>query len=267
VLSFVPLALLLVGGFGLFFEDEEVRDRVIETVFEAVPLSAEADRARLEGAVRDALNNAGGLSPVSILLLVVAASGVMSALRHAINQAWDIHARPPLLRRKALDVVLVLGATLVLLLSLSITATERAERHFNDERRDGLLLGLLFDGLGDVLPYAFTAGAILGLYRLLPMERPRVREIWPGAVVATALLGVVKGTLELYFEHLADFGALYGSLGALMALLLFVYAAANVLVFGAEFASEWSRLPGDEEVARRVRATRTRLLDLVRRRG
>jgi len=44
-----------------------------------------------------------------------------------------------------------------------------------------------------------------------------------------------------------------------MALLLFVYAAAMVLLFGAEFASEWTRLPGDDaEVAREVRALRRR---------
>ncbi|MGZ6695462.1 MAG: hypothetical protein ACXVFL_07425, partial [Solirubrobacteraceae bacterium] len=58
--------------------------------------------------------------------------------------------------------------------------------------------------------------------------------------------------LELYFAHLADFGALYGSLGAFMALLLFVYAAALVLVFGAEFASEWARLPGDDAQVRAI---------------
>ena len=88
---------------------------------------------------------------------------------------------------------------------------------------------------------------ILFLYRVLPSPRPRTREIWPGAVVGALLLGVVREGLELYFEELSDFGALYGSLGALMALLVFVFAAANVLVFGAEFASEWSRLPAPEE--------------------
>ena len=56
----------------------------------------------------------------------------------------------------------------------------------------------------------------------------------------------MRGGLEFYFEHLADFGALYGSLGALMALLIFVYAVSLVLVFGAEYASEWSRLPDDD---------------------
>ena len=75
------------------------------------------------------------------------------------------------------------------------------------------------------------------------MAAAETREIWPGAVVAAALISVTRGGLELYFEYLADFGALYGSLGALMALLIFVYAVSLILVFGAEYASEWSRLP------------------------
>ena len=84
---------------------------------------------------------------------------------------------------------------------------------------------------------------ILFLYCVLPMQRQRLRDVWPGALVAVLLLALCARALELYFEHLADFGALYGSLGALMALLLFVYAPAMVLLFGAEFASEWTRLP------------------------
>jgi uncharacterized BrkB/YihY/UPF0761 family membrane protein len=72
-------------------------------------------------------------------------------------------------------------------------------------------------------------------------------------------------SLELYLGHLTDFGALYGSLGAFMALLLFVYAAALVLVFGAEFASEWARLPGDDaEVHRAVTAGAARARRLGR---
>ena len=110
VLSFVPLAMLLAGGFGLFFDDEEIRRRVVEAVFENVPLSQEADREQLKDAVGDALDNTGQLGPIAVLLLIAAASGVMGALRHAINEAWDIHTRPSLLRRKTLDVALVLGA-------------------------------------------------------------------------------------------------------------------------------------------------------------
>src|SRR3954470_13501758 len=72
VLSFVPLAMLLVGGFGLFFDDEDIRRRVIKAVFDNVPLSQDADRPRLQSAVHDALDNPGRLGPISIVLLIVA---------------------------------------------------------------------------------------------------------------------------------------------------------------------------------------------------
>jgi membrane protein len=253
VLSFVPLAMLLVGGFGLIFEDAEVRERVVQAVFDNVPLAQESDRERLERAVGDSLERVGNLGPVSVLLLLAAASGVMGALRHAINQAWDIETRPPLLRRKALDVALVLGATVILLFSISASATRRAEAVFDEDEDGGSrVVAALLDAIGDLLPFLFTAAVVLFLYRILPSPRPKVREIWPGAIVAAALISLVRGALDLYFDHLTDFGALYGSLGALMALLLFVYAVSLVLVFGAEFASEWSRLPDDDEEMRRL---------------
>ena len=51
-----------------------------------------------------------------------------------------------------------------------------------------------------------------------------------------------------------------------MALLLFVYAAAMVLLLGAEFASEWTRLPSEDEVSRELRDLRRKARGLLRRR-
>jgi len=148
----------------------------------------------------------------------------------------------------------------ILLLSLSLTATRRAAELLEDEETGGSIAAALLDAVGDVLPFIFVVIVIVFLYRVLPMERPKVRDIWPGALVAAALLAIVKGAMELYFEQLADFGAIYGSLGALMALLLFLFAASNVIVFGAEFASEWTRLPPDDEVRQTVRSAGGRVL-------
>jgi membrane protein len=235
LLSFIPLALLLVGAFGLVFDDEEVRERVVAMVFDHIPLARESDRDQLQRTIDDALESAGRLGPASIVLLLVAASGIMGALRHAINEAWDIHTRPPLLWRKLLDLALVVAGTLV------------------------LAAAALLDALGDALPWLLTGLVVLFLYRWLPDPRPKTREIWPGALVAVLLLELVRDALELYFEELSDFGALYGPLGALMALLVFVFAAANVLVFGAEFASEWSRLPPPDETRETVARGHARL--------
>src|SRR5215213_1042751 len=189
MLSFVPLALLLVAAFGIVFDDADVRSRVVKTVFENIPLSAEDDRARLEATVSDALRNAGRIGPFSVVLLIASGTGIMGALRHTINEAWDIHDRPPLLRRKALDLALVLGATIVLACSLAVTVTRRAAEVLDDEKGGGVLAWLL-DGLGDALPFVFTGLVILFLYCVLPMHRQRVRDVWPGALVAVVLLAI-----------------------------------------------------------------------------
>ena len=251
ILSFIPLVLLLAGAFGLVFDDAAVRERIIQTVFDNVPLASNGDRPKLERSVADALQQAGHLGIFTTLLLLVAASGVMGALRHSINEAWDIEERPPLLKRKALDLALVLGGTSILALSVSLTITHRLAGIVDDEAGGGWLAAALLELAGDLLPFAFVALGLLFLYRVLPMHRKPLRDIWPGAIVAAIGLAIVKQGLELYFEQLADFGAIYGSLGAAMALLIFVYAAANVVVFGAEFAVEWARTPDIESNAGR----------------
>ena len=249
ILSFIPLILLLAATFGVVFDDAAVRERIIQTVFDNVPLASGGDRPKLERAVGDALDQAGNLGIFTTLLLLAAASGVMGALRHSINEAWDIEERPPLLKRKALDLALVLGGTSILALSVSLTVTHKLAGIVDDEAGGGWLVAAALDVAGDLLPLVFVALALLFLYRVLPMHRKPLREIWPGAIVATIGLAIVKQGLELYFEQLADFGAIYGSLGAAMALLVFVYAAANVVVFGAEFAVEWARASDTESNA------------------
>jgi membrane protein len=250
ILSFIPLVLLLAAAFGLVFDDSAVQNRIIDTVFDNVPLASASDRPKLERSVGDALEQAGQLGIFSTLLLIAAASGVMGALRHSINEAWDIEERPPLLQRKALDVALILGGTAILALSVSLTATHRLSNLLDDEGDGGWLLAALLDVAGNVLPLVFVALGLLFLYRVLPMHKEPLRDIWPGALVAALGLAVVKLGLELYFDEFADLGAIYGSLGAAMALLIFVYASANVVVFGAEFASEWAR--ADDTPARRA---------------
>jgi membrane protein len=227
LLSFVPLAMLLVALLSLFGDETEVRRRLVTTIFDAVPLASESDRADIERSVLDALRRVGSLSVLSVVLLVVSASGVMGALRHTINVAYDIEERPSLVRRKALDALLVVVGTAVLGASLSL-------RSLGD--------------FGAVVGFLLVAGVLASAYRFLPTHRPRWRDVGGGAVLAAFGLVLVREVLELYFEDLGNIGALYGSFGALLALLLFTYASAMVVLFGAELASELPRLPDDQTV-------------------
>ena len=212
--------MLLVGGFGLFFDDAELRRRVVTTVFDNVPLAAGGDRARLERTVDDALDNTGRLGPISIVLLDGrrqrrhgARCATRSTRRGTSTRArrscaasrstsrW-CSARPRRARLRRSQVSATRGAR-----TASATPAGRSRDWSATCCRSRSPVG--------VVPVPLPGAA---------RPRPKTREIWPGAVGAAALISLVRGALELYFEHLGDFGALYGSLGALMALLIFVYA-------------------------------------------
>ena len=81
------------------------------------------------------------------------------------------------------------------------------------------------------------------LYRFVPTTGPRLRDLWPGALVAAAGFEVLQYGFSVYLSGLAHYNRVYGSLGAVIAALFFVYLNASVFLFGAEVASEYPRLP------------------------
>ncbi len=80
----------------------------------------------------------------------------------------------------------------------------------------------------------------------LPATTVKLREVWPGALVAALFFEVGKFGFTIYLANFSSYGAVYGSLGAIVAFLFWVYITAVILLFGAEVASEYPRvLRGD----------------------
>jgi membrane protein len=212
VLSAIPLALLLIGPFGALLGEGEVRERVIDTAFTSIPLAQEDDRARSRASrgTRWTARATSAPCPCCCCSAPPWASwarcatpstwrGTSSAARRSCAaRRWTSRSS----RGHRHPAVLAVGH-----------GDAAASALVDDEGDGGVVLAAALDVVGDVLPFLFIALVMLFLYRILPVDRPRVRDIWPGALVAAAGLLAVKGVLELYLEHLADFGALYGSLG------------------------------------------------------
>src|SRR4051794_15305025 len=105
-----PLAILAVAVFGLVVADDAARTRVIGTILDIVPLrpgSGSQDLNRVLHAVTTGAGISGGLG---VLVLLITASGMMGAVRFALNQVWEVEDDHPPLRAKALEVLLVLAA-------------------------------------------------------------------------------------------------------------------------------------------------------------
>ncbi len=100
--------------------------------------------------------------------------------------------------------------------------------------------------LGTLINYAVALATVslvaALLYHFGPNRPKNWLAVWPGAMVATVLWLVVTSAFAWYVRNIADYNVLYGSIGAVIALLVWMYLLALVALIGCEFNAERERL-------------------------
>ncbi|MDQ3608420.1 MAG: YihY/virulence factor BrkB family protein [Actinomycetota bacterium] len=238
LLALFPLAIIIVAVAGLVIDNDSARARVIEAILDRVPLSTDAGRIELEDLLGTVTASSGTTGAFGLVFLLVAASGVMGALRFALNTVWEVEDPRPPLRGKALDVVLVLSAGLLVAVSLTLTFVVRVVSDLS-EKELGAVGGPLADAVlttGRLLPAALALGVFTAMLRFLPSAPVRWRHALVGGLVAAVGYEGTKTLFALYLENVADLSAVYASLGTVVAFLVFVWLTTNLFLFGAELA-------------------------------
>ena len=245
--SVFPLAILVVAVSGFVLRRADLRGDVVAELIAVLPLSESGaeELRRLFDSVAGARNALGFLAVAGFLW---AASGMMAAIRAALNQAWEGRDTRPPLQGKLLDLGLVLIAGIFAVASLGVTVLLRLARDLLATAAGaiGIGSGVATTSVTVVVSLLVSFAAAAFLYHVVPSRRPPFREIWPGAIVAAVGFESVKQLFALYLAHFGSYNAVYGSLGAVMAFLAFVYLSANVFLLGAEVAAAW---PGSAEAA------------------
>jgi membrane protein len=262
--SVFPLAILSVAVLGLVVNDQHARNQVVDFLLRNLPLTESQGRAEIEKVLRQATRDVTGLGLLGILTLLFAASGVMGSIRMALNAAFDIREDRPPLQAKARDLVMVLGFGVLVTLSFSLTLADQLRRQASHEANKlisgagGVVQHVLVDA-GRLVPLLLAVVIFALLFKFVPARRVRLRDSWPGVLVAAVGYELAKLGFALYLAHFANYGAVYASLGSVIALLVFVFLAANVALLGAEIASEWPCVragdydnPPDQSFGRRV---------------
>jgi len=119
--SIFPMTIFVVSISGLVLTDDSIRADVIERLFEVLPLSDGEGREDLEKAIDGVATSLSAIGLISVFGLLWAASGMMGAIRHGLDMAWDTDFRRPFLRAKLVDLFMVTAVGL--LVGLSIGAT------------------------------------------------------------------------------------------------------------------------------------------------
>ena len=97
-----------------------------------------------------------------------------------------------------------------------------------------------------LLPAVLSFAVFILIYRYVPNAPSSFKAVWPGALLATLLFEALKNGFALYIANFNKYAGAYGALGGILLFLLWMYLSANVLLIGAELASESTRaLRGD----------------------
>lgn len=229
ILSLFPLLLFLVFFGSQFLESADARSALNDALDGLIPAASEIVRQ----AVDQSVAARGSIGLIAGIGLLWSASTLFNALTTSLNVIWDASPRP-FWRRRAIAALSVLTIGLLFLLSITFSALAAVPI-------PGQLTGLL----GWI---NFSVGLVASVllfwlvYHGVPNKTVNPRGTLSGAILAAILWQIAKSVFALYISSgITNYGAIYGSLASVIALILWAYISALILFLGAEFGAALQR--------------------------
>ncbi|MCB9602306.1 MAG: YihY/virulence factor BrkB family protein [Sandaracinus sp.] len=232
VLSVGPILVILLWVLRVFTDDASARSVLLRSMRQrlgtdlASMLSEGIDHARTFDA-------SGVAAVVAFVFFLVAATRLFASLQTALDRIWHREGShdeslTDLIRGRVLGLVLValLGTLLVAGVGAKVLAVGAA-------RQLGLEgVPLLWKSIDALVSTAVLTPVVVFAFRRFPRTTVRRRDAWRGAFITSALLVVGSELVSLYVST-SDARETFGAAGALVALLLWIYYAAQVFLVGA----------------------------------
>jgi len=251
MLAFFP-ALTTLAAVLVQARAEAVSRTVARLLYDVVPAGTE-DVVRTLFVVHG--QRPSWLLVLAILLAVWAASGAIMSMMEGFHAVYRIRAGRPFVRERLIAMALVFSSALpVLGASALIVFGRRAEQSLIG--RIGLQAGDELTGwvllAGQILRFGVAFGSIVLasalLYYVGPNRKQQFSQGFPGAMVSTVLWLLATLVFSWYVRHISNYNVLYGSVGAGLALLVWLYLLAVIVLFGCEFNAAREKLVPSTEI-------------------
>ena len=221
---------------GLIADPAQVQQQ-FAAIREIVPAEAwELLDAQLRSVAASSARALGWGVALGIVVALWSAGAGVRALITALNIAYDEVEKRGFIKLYAVGFLFTVGLIGAAVLALIVIVAVPVVLQF-------VPLGGLVDGLIRVLTFVvLAAGMIVGLgmlYRYGPSRsHAQLRWVTWGAIAATVLWLVASFLFQVYAANFANYSATYGTLGAVIALLMWFWVSAFVVLLGAELNSE-----------------------------
>lgn len=174
--------------------------------------------------------------------LIVGATGVFLALQEALNVVWEIGPDPKqggvrqFITKRLLSLGMVMGLGFLLVVSLALTAMLSA--------LGGTLgNGTVMQVLTLLLSTAILSVVFAAMFKFLPDATIAWRSVLVGGFVTAVFFEIGKFVLGLYLGH-SQPGNAFGAASALAVILVWIYYAGMLVLFGAEFTQQFAASRG-----------------------
>ena len=176
-----------------------------------------------------------GLFSFSILVALWTASAGVRSMMVAMNRAYDVPEGRPLWKLYPLSTLYTLGIAAMLLSASALMVVGPSLMG----RLAGLIgfeayLVVLWTWLRWPVAILLLVVAVAVIYYVTPDVQQEFRFITPGSLLAVLVWIAASLGFGVYVQNFADYNATYGSVGAIIVMLLYFYLSAAVLLFGAE---------------------------------
>lgn len=183
-----------------------------------------------------------GLLTFGLLGALWSSSSAMTAIVDTLNRAYGVKEARPWWKVQALAIIMTIVMSVFMLVSftLVVSGPELAETIAS---RVGW--GPVFAWTWKIVQWPLVFWLISLAFRLLYYLAPDVEQLWPwivaGSRFATALWLVISLAFRFYVIHFGQFNRMYGTIGAVIVVLVWFYLSGLVLLIGAELNAEIER--------------------------
>jgi membrane protein len=239
VMSLFP-ALIFLSAIVAFLPITGLFDQTLDLMARFVPPEGmEIVRKVLSDAVTP---NRGAFLSLGFLGTLWTASGGFAAAIEALNIAYDAEETRPFWKTRFLAMFLALVIGLLLLIALFIMILGP---HFGQWLASQMHLSRVWLWVWPYIHWmisvGFTVLAVEALYFLGPNVKQRFLATLPGAILSVGFWIGFSFLLGIYFRTFANFNKTYGTLGAGIALMVWLYWTGFAMLVGAELNAELAK--------------------------
>ncbi|MBD0362211.1 MAG: YihY/virulence factor BrkB family protein [Coleofasciculus sp. C3-bin4] len=233
ILALFPAILAILTAIGLFEDSlQQTFHNLASQLSEVAP--DEALQLMRDFAKEINLTKNRGLFSLSFIVAIWASSGALSAAMNALDQIHEIPLEKtrPFWKAKLISLGLTIGSFLLLVIASFLVFISDLVLQIVVDKSGASVLLTVWRLLSWPLALGIIATSSAFIYRFGPSRWSHGTPIMPGAILAAISWAILSGLFRIYVANFGNYNKVYGAVGAVIVLLLWLYMTSLVLLLG-----------------------------------